>query len=164
MAVDEVKNVLVSAVQGGLNLDDDIHAIPDGDGRERRNIMIGYDGSNGLVEPVLGYEKITFPVSGATYHGGDSDVDGNLYLVYSKTGTYYVYMYRPNVNPVIRWSKILETTEVLFNTSNYVHIKYGDGYVFITQDGYAPLMIDVDKNSTFSSQFYKAKISYMPLS
>ena len=39
-------------------------------GRERRNIMIGYDGSNGLVEPILGYEKITFPVSGATYHGG----------------------------------------------------------------------------------------------
>ena len=161
MASDELKNVLVSATQGGLNLDDDIHAIPDGDGRERSNIMIGYDGSNGLVEPVLGYEKITFPVSGATYHGGDSDVDGNLYLVYSKTGTYYIYRYRPNVNPVIRWSKILETTDVLFNTSNYVHIKYGDGYVFITQDGYAPLMIDVDKNSTFSNQFYKAKISYM---
>ena len=161
MASDELKNVLVSATQGGLNLDDDIHAIPDGDGRERRNIMIGYDGSNGLVEPILGYEKITFPVSGATYHGGDSDVDGNLYLVYSKTGTYYIYRYRPNVNPVIRWSKILETTDVLFNTSNYVHIKYGDGYVFITQDGYAPLMIDVDKNSTFSNQFYNAKISYM---
>ena len=91
MASDELKNVLVSATQGGLNLDDDIHAIPDGDGRERRNIMIGYDGSNGLVEPILGYEKITFPVSGATYHGGDSDVDGNLYLVYSKTGTYYIH-------------------------------------------------------------------------
>ncbi len=161
MASDELKNVLVSATQGGLNLDDDIHAIPDGDGRERSNIMIGYDGSNGLVEPILGYEKITFPVSGATYHGGDSDVDGNLYLVYSKTGTYYVYRYRPNVGPLTRWSKILETTDVLFNTSNYVHIKYGDGYVFITQDGYAPLMIDVDKNSTFSTQFYKAKISYM---
>ena len=161
MASDELKNVLVSATQGGLNLDDDIHAIPDGDGRERRNIMIGYDGSNGLVEPILGYEKITFPVSGATYHGGDSDVDGNLYLVYSKTGTYYVYRYRPNVGPLTRWSKILETTDVLFNTSNYVHIKYGDGYVFITQDGYAPLMIDVDKNHTFSTQFYKAKISYM---
>jgi hypothetical protein len=158
MAVDEVKNVLVSAVQGGLNLDDDIHAIPDGDGRERRNIMIGYDGSNGLVEPVLGYEKITFPVSGATYHGGDSDVDGNLYLVYSKTGTYYIYRYRPNVNPVIRWSKILETTEVLFNTSNYVHIKYGDGYVFITQDGYAPLMINIVENTTFSN-LNSAKIS-----
>lgn len=161
MASDELKNVLVSATQGGLNLDDDIHAIPDGDGRERSNIMIGYDGSNGLVEPVLGYEKITFPVSGATYHGGDSDVDGNLYLVYSKTGTYYVYRYRPNDGPLTRWSKILETTDVLFNTSNYVHIKYGDGYVFITQDGYAPLMIDVDKNHTFSTQFYKAKISYM---
>lgn len=160
MAVDEVKNVLVSAVQGGLNLDDDIHAIPDGDGRERRNIMIGYDGSNGLVEPVLGYEKITFPVSGATYHGGDSDVDGNLYLVYSKTGTYYIYRYRPNVNPNIRWSKILETTEVLFNTSNYVHIKYGDGYVFITQDGYAPIMIDVTKNIDYSARS-KAEINYM---
>lgn len=157
MASDELKNVLVSATQGGLNLDDNIHAIPEGDGRERTNIMVGYEGNNGGVEPVLGYEKITFPVSGATFHGVDSDVDGNLYYVYSKTGTYYIYRYRPNVNPAIRWTKILETTEVLFNTANYVQVKYGDGYVFITQDGYAPLMINVVENISFNS--YSAKIS-----
>lgn len=162
MAVDDIKNVLVSAVQGGLNLDDDIHAIPDGDGRERRNIMIGYDGSNGLVEPVLGYEKITFPVSDAFYHGGDSDVDGNLYVVYSKKVivgfykiiTFYIYKYNGT------WIKILETTDELFDRSFHVEVKYGDGYIFITQDGYAPLMIDIAKNTEYSAKS-KAVISYM---
>ena len=160
--MDELKNTIVSAVQGGLNLDDDIHAIPDGDGRERRNIMIGYDGSNGLVEPVLGYEKITFPVSDAFYHGGDSDVDGNLYVVYSKKvivgldkiTTFYVYKYNGT------WIKILETTEEIFDRSLHVEVRYGDGYVFITQDGYAPLMIDVAKNTEYSAKS-KAVISYM---
>lgn len=161
MAVGDIKNVLVSAVQGGLNLDDDIHAIPDGDGRERRNIMIGYDGSNGLVEPVLGYEKITFPVE-AFYHGGDSDVDGNLYVVYSKKVivgfdkiiTFYIYKYNGT------WIKILETTDELFDRSFHVEVKYGDGYIFITQDGYAPLMIDIAKNTEYSAKS-KAVISYM---
>ena len=154
MASDELKNILVSATQGGLNLDDNIHAIPEGDGRERTNIMVGYEGNNGVVEPVLGYGGITFPVFGATFHGVDSDVDGNLYYVYSKTKTYYIYKYSGN------WTKVLETTEVLFNTSNYVQVRYGDGYVFITQDGYAPLMIDVAKNTEYSAKS-KAFISYM---
>ena len=154
MASDELKNVLVSATQGGLNLDDNIHAIPEGDGRERTNIMVGYDGSNGGVEPVLGYGGITFPVFGATFHGVDSDVDGNLYYVYSKTKTYYIYKYSGS------WTKVLETTEVLFNTSNYVQVRYGDGYLFITQDGYAPLMIDIAKNTEYSAKS-KAVISYM---
>ena len=154
MASDELKNVLVSATQGGLNLDDNIHAIPEGDGRERTNIMVGYNGNNGVVEPVLGYEKITFPVFGATFHGVDSDVDGNLYYVYSKTKTYYIYKYSGN------WTKVLETTEVLFNTSNYVQVRYGDGYLFITQDGYAPLMIDIAKNTEYSAK-RNAFISYM---
>ena len=38
--MDELKNTVVSATQGGLDLDSDQHAIADGDGRDRRNVMI----------------------------------------------------------------------------------------------------------------------------
>jgi hypothetical protein len=63
----------------GLDTDTDIHMIANGDGRERRNVLVGGDESNGILINMFGNER---PVNW-------SDVKLNLSYCYRVIGSYY---------------------------------------------------------------------------
>ena len=63
----------------GMDTDSDIHYIANGDGRERRNILVGGDEANGILINMFGNER---PVNW-------SDVELNLSYCYRVIGSYY---------------------------------------------------------------------------
>lgn len=139
--MDELKNTIVSIEQGGINLDDSVNSIPDGDSRNTTNMMI-YD--NGVARGILGYEKVHTVTSGETIENACTDEDGNVYVLES-TNSFCIYR---------NGTKIFETTDTLFDNTKYVQFESHDGYLFITQDGYEPLMISIQKNIDFISREY----------
>jgi len=63
----------------GMDTDSDVHFIANGDGRERRNILVGGDESNGILINMFGNER---PVNW-------SDVELNMSYCYRVIGSYY---------------------------------------------------------------------------
>jgi len=69
----------IGFVGSGMDSDTDLHYIANGDGRERRNVLIGEDESNGVITQMLGNTR-TVDIS-----------DHELYLshYYKVIGSYY---------------------------------------------------------------------------
>ena len=141
--MDELKNTIVSVEQGGLNLDDSVNSIPDGDSLSTTNVVFN---ENGTAEGILGYEKVFTSQTGEFIYISTCDEDGNVFVL-SKISVdskpYKIYK-----NAIL----IYEDTAQLIDDNSGIQMVVRDGYIFITQSTREPLMISINNATAFTSK------------
>ena len=141
--MDELKNTIVTVEQGGLNLDDSVNSIPDGDSLSTTNVVFH---ENGTAEGILGYEKVFTSQTWEIIYISTCDEDGNVFVLSKISGDSKPYKIYKNA------TLIYEDTDQLIDDNSGVQMVVRDGYIFITQSTREPLMISINNVTAFTSK------------